>query len=281
MGASGIAVRSVRIRTVQGVGDIFWVYQKLAPYVDAIDLSITILRHDEVQRRAVAFVKLMPKVRSVDFELQQPWVYHQLAQSYTRLDQVLQSGGAYACNARLEQGVRLEAMDPGFDPQWDVPLLVPEERYLPGEYVAAYVSGNKHDSSWDDDVWADFIAGVVWAKGLTRQRVVIVGASYDAGRANSVADKLHRVHSVGATAAIDLPAAEVVRVLRDASFFIGYQSGLNVLADNYDTPQVMVYFPHLRKMMNTWCKPGHAESGVFRAFTFDQRPAEIISALRA
>lgn len=272
-------MHSVKIRTVQGVGDIFWVYQKLAPYVGAIDLTILILRHDEVQCRAIGFVKLLPKVRSVDFEVVSPQAYHQLAQAVIPLERVVGNGGLYACNAALEKGVRLEAMDPGYAPQWGVPMMVPDEPFLGHGYVAAYVSGNKHDSSWNDETWAQFIGDAVIAKRFDQLPMVLLGASYDAARLKRIAELLQRRLSVRVSVVIDLPPADAVRVLRDAVFFIGYQSGLNVLADNYDTPQVMVYFPHLRKMLNSWCKPGHAEHGVFCAFTFDQKPAEILASL--
>jgi hypothetical protein len=67
----------------------------------------------------------------------------------------------------------------------------------------------------------------------------------------------------------------VVDILQRSEFFIGYQSGLNILADNLDTPQMMLYFDNLKPMLYTWCKKENIKTKFF-ATVFSQTPKDAI-----
>jgi ADP-heptose:LPS heptosyltransferase len=73
---------------------------------------------------------------------------------------------------------------------------------------------------------------------------------------------------------------KLLYVLKNSKFFIGYQSGLNVLADNLNVPQLMLYLPFLEKMLYSWPKKQNIESGIYNAAIFKQNINEIIKNIK-
>ena len=73
--------------------------------------------------------------------------------------------------------------------------------------------------------------------------------------------------------------AQACHVIQHARAFIGYQSGLSILADNFDTPQVMLYFDILERLMYAWPKPGNIANRSYRPFLFAQTPTEVAAQL--
>ena len=69
--------------------------------------------------------------------------------------------------------------------------------------------------------------------------------------------------------------AQACHVLQDARAFIGYQSGLNILADNFDSPQVMLYFNGLERLINSWPKSGNIANPSYRPFLLSQSPVTV------
>lgn len=276
-------MREVSIRTVQGVGDIFWVYQKLAPHFDVIDIEILLTQDNPVSRRALPFVQLLPKVRNVTFA-QVGRQYHEICQCKHGLQLVFDHPGVrhnYAINAWLEAGTRLEAIEPHLAVQWGVQFDGVSETPPSRDFTAVYVSGNKHDTSWSVERWLDFLVGLDGIDDRMSGPLVLLGAPYDAQPLHELGDLLKSRAGRSVHYRISTDPIEAIEMLRNARLFVGYQSGLNVIADNYDTPQVMLYFPYLKAMMNSWCKPGHVESGLFRAFTFDQSNESILHECQA
>ena len=57
--------KNITILTAPGVGDIFWVYQKLSPHFNEINIIISILEsptgHPQ-DTRSLPFVKTLPKI---------------------------------------------------------------------------------------------------------------------------------------------------------------------------------------------------------------------------
>src|SRR5262249_13934161 len=127
-------MKEVTLNVCQGVGDIFWVYQKFAPHVDVINFNIACLpdldRDDNktVSLRATSFLKLLPQVEAVDFIIIPSEQYDRLANGYHSmipLMAAMKEGSPgpfnYACNRPLEDGIRIEDIDP-FEMQETVPM---------------------------------------------------------------------------------------------------------------------------------------------------------------
>lgn len=256
--------RQIVVNTVQGIGDIFWVYQKLAPYFDDLFLNVFCVDpNNVVQRRSEAFCKMLPKVRRVLFRKVRTEDYHKLARGRFSIAAVLRSSGPvnYAVNAPLESGINLRDIDP------DSRLEEFVDLGLPGvvdqeDYLCLFVAGLKSVNVWRAERWARLAEKL--ALRLDTNEIRLIGADWDRSVQEEVAAHLtqHRV-----TSHIGSGLAETIDIIRRSRYFLGYQSGLNVLADNYDVQQLMIYFDKLAPMLYTWCKPANVKT-IFHATTF-------------
>jgi ADP-heptose:LPS heptosyltransferase len=275
------------ICTAQGLGDIFWVYQKLSPYFDKFNLGISILSTDKVSFRSFDWMKLFPKIVDVSPYMMSGDEYQKLSQTKWTVEEVLKLREEgedeidYCCNAWLEAGVNLYEIDDR-PIEKTVPLHVEPFELPYKEFVTLYVSGatKNHGAviqgAWNVDKWVDFVAKLYDRYELDIP-VILIGADFDSSVMKEVESKLYS-RFIQTTSFTQLEPAKVLHILKSTKLFIGYQSGLNIVADNFDTPQIMLYFPHLEKMMDTWCKPENVDT-VFHAFLFSQTPDQIVDLL--
>ena len=183
----------------------------------------------------------------------------------------------YAVNAPLESGKNLRDIDPGALVEEFVDLKgVPAEPIERGDYLCVFVAGAKNGQVWPWSFWIPAIKRL--ARRLDTKRIALIGAEWDKQVQDPIAADLKRIgfevrNHVGS---VGLPGT--IDIIRRARFFLGYQSGLNVLAENYDVDQGMFYFPKLRAMMYTWCKPQNIKTK-FHAMTFDDDANAFIDAL--
>lgn len=280
----------VTLNTIQGIGDIFWVYQKFSPHVSRINLNImTIDAHDldfRAQSRAVDFVRLLPKVGEVKVISVSRERYSATANGVFPMKEVLERGGGdYACNHALEQGVRLEEVDPEYRIEERVPL--PElDLPLPMRgYLALYTSATTSLSDalgygvWNVSRWVKLIK-LIYKNRVVSVPVVMLGAYYDRPALEEIRDRLLESGVEVVALHIDLPPRFVINLLRRSTLFIGHQSGLGILADNLGAFQLMIYMKAISGMAYTWCRKSHAESGRFTAAFFDQTADEVLEVLR-
>lgn len=289
-------MKTITLNVCQGVGDIFWVYQKFAPHVDQINFCISMVPGGtaKVQTRAVEFLKLLPKTNKVTTKVVTDNDYFKLAHGDFSLPDILakfeqgeRGSFDYGCNNLLEQGVRLEAIDPNFAIEETVAMRSEpiDLNFQPGDYVTVYISGSTADTGaaqfhklWTVNQWHEFVT-LFYQKYQLTYPIVLIGASYDQGPSSELEEKLkasgHQTQLV-----IDSSPAQVVHILKGTVCFINYQSGLSILADNLDVAQVMMYFPMLEKMQYAWCKRKNIENGAFNANLFNRTPQEVVDGLK-
>ena len=280
-----VANRQITVNVPQGVGDIYWVYQKLSPYVDKINFNIILTTDpNPVQTRSHDWLVLLPKCGRVSFVKEGPDRYDKLiAKCYQASEVLVANNGVDSIdccfNKNLEEGQRLDAIDPHLPIEWK-PSMRCESFALPfSDYVTLYVSGsNKSKDAWDLPTWVGCI-NAFYAKYNLNCPLVLIGASYDAGLLADLLEEFTTKTKLRTRLFIDLPPAKIVHLFKNAHFFIGYQSGLNVIADICGTPQLMVYFPKLEPMMNTWCRPEHLGNGKFTAVLFSDNVEKVVTAL--
>jgi ADP-heptose:LPS heptosyltransferase len=139
------------------------------------------------------------------------------------------------------------------------------------------VSGNTKNNvqflQWGIYEWYQFVSEFM--ERMPGRKLVIIGAEFD----RAVVDELELLFvEWSAVSFVGERPEQVMYILDNAEFFIGYQSGLGIMADNMQTPQLMMYFSHLDKMQYSWCQPKHEQS-VFWADTFDRQPADVLKSL--
>jgi ADP-heptose:LPS heptosyltransferase len=275
----------VTIRTAQGLGDIFWVYQKAAPYFDRINIEISVLEFDKVSRRSEDWMKLFPKIKNTSYSLVSSEEYQKIATDKIDMKDVVRQWKEgkdvvdYACNRWLEEGIRLDEID-DHKVEWNVPLKT-EAFDLPyEEFVTLYVSGSTKNhgaviqGAWSVDRWVDLI-NRLYDKLKIDLPIILIGAQFDARVMEEIVTKMpnRKIYMF-----VQLDPARVCHIFKKTKFFIGYQSGLNIIADNFDCPQIMLYFKSLEPMLYTWCKKENVRTR-FHAFLFDQSTDEILDNL--
>jgi hypothetical protein len=276
----------ITLNVPQGVGDIFWVYQKFSTYAKKINFNILCTAIDKVQERAKDWLTLLPKTGTVRMKLIPADYYQSVISQHYKMDRImpiLEKGfeADYSANKPLEDGVRLEDIDPEYVVESPVDVRT-DFCTLPYEkFMTLYVSGGtkkpdvqKLAGVWNMKYWYDFVLAFRSKYGLTLP-LVIVGANYDADVSNHLSAML-KVAKVENSVFIDSYPGNVAWILKHSKVFLGYQSGLSILADNFSTPQVMLYFPFLAKMMNTWCRKENI-GRVFHADVFSTPPKEAVS----
>lgn len=263
----------ITINVVQGIGDIFWVYQKFSPYFNKINFNVLAIFDNVIQKRAEEFLTLLPKTGELNYNLVSSAEYDAVAKTRYYAKNYLTSDKTiiFACNRLLEEGKNLFDIDIDLSVETDVKIK--EECFdLPyEEYCILYVSGNKPPYAWGEKQWCNLITSLNLTQNLP---IVLIGAEYDSPVLERIYNHLQEI-KVNSTLLINMPFANIVYLIKNSKFFIGYQSGLNILADNFDIPQIMLYFPELHLMLNTWAKTKNINSKKFNAFTFDQTIEEI------
>lgn len=284
-----MGVKSITLTVPQGLGDVFWIYQLYSPKFDVINFTIGILGDpNDIQLRSVEWLYTLPKVGNVDWVKMSTQDYHKMI-AYN--GPLLTQDGVYACNYPLEQGKRLEEIG---EVEWDVEphfdrFTIPRR----SKYVCLYVSGNAKmnhiEGQWQDYEWVESVSRF-YKKYQLNWPLVIIGAEFDRDVAEDLYKEIPQACRLPDTPSkikapplfgpmIGARPECVNTVLRYASFFMGYQSGLSVLADNFDTPQLMMYFEKLLPMMYSWCKPQNILTR-FYADSFDRSPEQVIEGLK-
>lgn len=283
--ACGIVGDEVTIRTVQGLGDIIWVYQKFAPYFRKINFTIYITKEDDVQKRCAEWMRIFEQTGTVDFEVVPHDVYRKAAHHFYRLQDSLDDYMAgrpveYAVNGWLDNGIKLEDIDPGAIVQHDIKIAqarIP----TPPEYLALYVSHgsailanqkNPRVGVWSCEQWALFTNSFFDRLGR-KLPIVLLGADFDKDAMDQMVRLFGAQHDI--TVMMQQPPEVVAGTLANAKYFIGYQSGLHVLADILGTPQIIVLFNCQRPMLDTWCRQENI-GNKFISGCFDDDPGVIL-----
>ena len=262
----------ITINTVQGIGDIFWCYQKLAPYFDIININVLYLEATAIQLRAKAFCHMLPKVGTVCYVKVSAPEYKRVTRTRFNLPDGKTPIVDYAVNAPLEQGINLRELDQDSRIEEFVDLGLPKT-VEQEDYLCAFVSGTQNSMVWNPDKWIEAINQT--ALYVSASRIVLIGADWDKNVEGQVIaglrDSFEIISHVGA-----YELADSVDVIRKSKFFLGFQSGLNVIAENYDVPQLMLYYKHLEPMLYTWCKPENVKTK-FTAATFSDDFAKVLA----
>jgi hypothetical protein len=279
--ATSLPSDGLTVQVPQGLGDIFWVYQKLAPHFTKLYFQIALVHNDPVSRRSEDWLQLLPKCGGVSTKIISHEKYEKLVSGKFLVKDVLrqwQSGineVQYSCNRFLEEGVRLDQID-------DYPIaedveMTREPFALPfDQYIVLYVSGNTNvlgTQVWSVAQWFDCLERICKKFSLNCP-VVLIGASFDQHLIVQL-EKALANWGWPVVSYVQAAPARICYLLQRSKLFIGYQSGLNIIADNFDVPQIMVYFDRLKPMMYTWCKRANVKTR-FHAGIFSQSPEEIV-----
>ena len=265
----------VIITTAQGIGDLHWCYQKLAPYHDEIEFNVLVVESSDpaMQRRANDYLQMLPKYGGHKFTTVHNDDYLRVARIRPRLPELLgKHWFEYCVNSWLEDGVTIRGIDPGMQVLDRVELKgVPVEAPPVKNELCLFVAGNKRDDFWTMKQWA--IVGALAAHRMQTRTIHLIGAAWDTKEQAEVEKFLRGANVEVHNHVNQLTLAESIAVMRSCRAFVGFQSGLNVLAENYDVPQLNVLFDEYVNEQDCWHKPGsHAyHSMIFRDYDLIQK----------
>lgn len=134
------------------------------------------------------------------------------------------------------------------------------------EYIVLYISGNKISQEWQPETYAELINNT-FKKYNVEYPIILIGVEYDKEHLNLASIKLSE-YGYKFIFFIEKPFENVIYVIKNAKYFIGYQSGLSILADNYDIPQTMLYFNFLDNLMYSWPKNTNIENNIYEGYRF-------------
>ena len=287
-------MKTINLRVPQGVGDIFWIYQKFSPYFDKINFHIGKVpsNDNKIATRAVGFLNLLPKTGSVQNCDMSDKEYANMIEVDYKMQDILSAyeNGVttftYACNKPLEQGIRIEKIDEGhkIEKKVNIKSDYAPLKYQENTYVCVYISGSEKNNhalkvnQWGYNNWTKFIR-LFYKKYSLKNPIIFVGASYDKESMDAMQKKLKEV-SIQSHIYCDSFPGNVMHIIKHSICFIGYQSGLNILADNIDVPQVMMYFPFLEKMQYAWAKEENIARNIYNSCMFNQKPETVIDNLK-
>jgi len=289
-------VKEIYIRTMQGIGDTFWCFQKLLPYFDKINPIVLVDKHCKdmdprgVVRRAESWLPLFPGCGKVSYEFADVNdEYLRIAGTTYSIQDLIdgyengQRTFDYAMNNPLERGVMIEDVDPHHEIYYNLDVKnTPCPRAFEGsDYFVFYASGatgskdvQKATGAWTLTKWKKLLE-----EAFQRMKLpcIFVGASYDSEvlhELKAYADMSgHKSHIY-----INSYPANVIWLLKNAKFYIGYQSGLSIMAENQLTPQIELIFNHYDLMPETWARPDGRKSR-HNGFIFDTPFEEVAEAI--
>lgn len=279
----------ITIIAPQGIGDLFWIHRLLHPHFTKIHYQVRVShkhRHD-VQRRAHGWIQSWSKGGTLEFveasdaacaaPLEQCFPVGELLRRYDAGERAI----VYSANHWLEAGLALEDLAGDQPIAWDLDVqCIWRDAICPTRktYTLVYVSGDTsfnapRDLTWSVREWAKCLS-------LCTQRdedVVLIGAPYDGDVLCELDWLLRKKHDRPNVRAIThAQPTNVTEIIANARRFIGYQSGLNVLADHFSTPQVMLYFDdhrhHLMASRWTWQRPQNRIAARHLALQFSAEP---------
>lgn len=259
----------VDLYTPSGIGDIYWILQKLARTATAQGVKLRIHTPpgpgDKFARgKFLEFIDCVESVTpdGIDYKALIPKAKH-----YSALESTMYC----ECNTWLEKGNRLEHYMPAFPTEFVLNWQIGDESkreaqtYIKPDKknIVVYTSGRANNDSsstgrWKSTDWAPRLKALRAEKNLN---LIWIGANYDT-------DLLHEFQNCFDSVLIDKPADVVLSLLRLSDGFISYQSGLSCISVVEEIPTLMLYFKKIEALTRTFNPPG----GTYEPVFFDDMP---------
>lgn len=257
--------RILRVQVDPGIGDFSWAYSKLC----CLDMPLHIVLPDTWPRRTGPLMDLLPPVVSWEYKQPKnkgrflPCAIGGLAFRDVSMEDFkafVEKEDYYiwmSLNQHLEEGQRIENYFPECGTDYHYEIKTPEDakakaKELTGDepYLLIYTSSykaNKIWRGWQQEDWRNFVN--LFRNEFGDIKNVIIGAGWDTDYKDRF--KIHNtVNLVG-----DTPLEVTIEIIRNASYFVAFPSGLPVLSTVVNSPCWMFYPKHLEPMHWTWADP--------------------------
>lgn len=289
----------------QGIGDSVWALHKAEAIRDAldpggpIDCYLTCTKRDQLQERALTFLRRFSFVNSADMRLNycihnEPPYRKDGCYSYIEDGWYEFDDGRYCAlmpNAPLEHGIRLEKWLPHYPIRWNIFddfTIYPSETdyaerlhksvgdycvFYPGPLAGNSISGHNRNMLWKPTEWITLGERIRQEFGL---RIVVVGASYDLDYYTVfIAPDLngsspHWLNLIGETT-----IGQLYAITKRSKFLISYQAGVGIISAYLGVPTAMwwrpwgdsmsqdIFLSFREEMASAWASPAILASGSY------------------
>ena len=293
--------KSATIGVPPGVGDVHWPLLIMESFKEKHGIDRLIIRFHECKDYTSVFLRNIPFVDEVQCLPEDLPFSFFMAGGHGRplyintggLDYMIDSGSS------LERGIQLEDIMPDYEVNWDYKVggLDEHKTYVDGLRAAAggrlvviYTSSLGGNSHWARTDWAvaDWMELVLLFHQANNCKVILVGAQFDRDYADAL-KKLDKdgliIDCVGQT-----PIMQTLAVIRGADLFVGFSSGLCMMATHFKTP-CSVFWPIIgvsqhgvydRVFMTSWLPPWCRNSDTYLAIPYgpESKPDLVFQKLR-
>ena len=292
-------INHITVGVPEGIGDIIWVYRKVKPYCDTMTIVINHTNKQttgllqQIHERSVQTIKSFPGV----VDVQHRYSFRNWVKEKPHLKDIFNTISATATkanfdfitNSYLEEGVYLEDIDKDLKVEWNMNLPIepnPLVEKIAGNYLLMYVceytsrpDKDKDLKLWSTKEWA-LLADKILKKKKSNMPIILLGAEFDRKVAEEVRAHLSQLGRSHVWLCIGQPPEKLFYTIKNCQYFIGYQSGLSILADELDIKHMIVYFPTLRQMKDSWAKPQNRTNGNFNYAFFDEDLSEVLKRIK-
>lgn len=249
-----------------GIGDLSWLYSKLHDLGATKDIGLAY--SDGHPRRSQPLVRLLPNVKDLGYT---SWNnYPRRAISWDTDLASLGDGEYYIqVNTGLEKGQRLETMFPNQRTEFHYPLNIPKESKSEAKKVLSsiqgshkiglYASAHYNEQIWMLSEWKEFISMI--RDEYPDAAFYLIGATWD----NLTYDlykvlKEEKWNVCGLVGSQDLSVT--LEVIKGLDYFFSYPSGLGIMADVLNTPNMMWIWKDIHpELVGTFSCPDNLATG--------------------
>lgn len=262
------------IKIPAGIGDAIFLAQKLLNANEQFKFEFA----NDVPQRGKQVIDLLPQLGTATYgNFTSPEVLrHNIQEVRKEWKKVRDHDFYLSANKHLEEGKRIEQFLPDLSTSFKIDYQTKEfekeaKTYLGGakRTIAIYCSAYSPVRSWGfwrEKEWMELIdrLNTLFSNQVT---FVMIGAEFDQDLTGSLMYRMLRakmpfIDTVGA------PLGVVVELLKRCQYFIGFPSGLSILANTIDVPTMMFYPKHLEKMMNTWPSKESIQDNSYKGLQF-------------
>lgn len=260
-----------------GIGDQHWCIQFAYPFAKIRNSKIDWKVQDHNPKRTKEFLNLIDITNSVEYiknDYPEWFDYHKPFEEQVIEDKV----NPIIVNNWLDQkGIRVERCYKKSPSVTEYPIIIPTKyinqvkelkEKLNNNYIVFYTSSKRNNDRLNSYRYANIAESII-----DKTTPILIGKEWDNDMLYEITGDLDNrgyKRDKDYYYFLDYPIAFILELIKQSKMLFGYQSGLHIMADVFNTPFYMLYFPHLKAMVGKWIKKKNKQQSVETFFnSFD------------
>ena len=272
-------MKTFKIVVPAGIGDFSWLWSKFSTISDA---KWEVYVPDSYPQRTKQFVDLLPNAKGLlGIQSYRDIIVWGNAKGASTWEQTVRNFGEnefiyIQCNEHLGQGRRLEEWMPDLktDFHYKFNFDVNNGRYFSGLLYTgplmgihmASIKGIRAWKAWMPEYWNAFLHLV--HKDFPDVTFVLLGGTWDIDTASEViglAGEDFPIRDLTGKTSV----SDVIKILNEIDYYVGYSSGLGVLANVLGKPSTTLWPVHQAELIYSWPDPVTVADRNYMGFVYD------------